>query len=77
MKKVSIIAQCLINDKSFSEMCDAESSIKEDFNKRYADHSFDDWNTDVSTLSANRVISKVAGAPKVRVIGLIKELWNY
>ena len=77
MKKVSIIAQCLINAKSFSEMSEAESSIKKVFNDSYADHSFDEWNTDVSTLSANRIISLVAGASKVRVRGLIQEVWNH
>ncbi|HDL6963764.1 TPA: DNA-binding protein [Yersinia enterocolitica] len=77
MKKVSIIAQCLINDKCFSEMSEAESSIKKVFNDSYADDSFDEWNTDVSPLSANRVICKVASATKVRVRGLIQELWNH
>ncbi|ADZ42431.1 TPA: DNA-binding protein [Yersinia enterocolitica] len=77
MKKVSIIAQCLMDAKSFSEMSEAESSIKKIFNDSHADHSFDEWNTDVSTLSAKRIISQVANASKVRVRGLIQELWNY
>ncbi|ANI31873.1 DNA-binding protein [Yersinia entomophaga] len=77
MKKVSIIAQCLVNAKSFSEMSEAESSIKKVFNDSYSDHSFDEWNTEVSALSAKRVISLVAGSSKVRVRGLIQELWNH
>ncbi|AJJ64373.1 hypothetical protein [Yersinia aldovae] len=77
MKKISIIAQCLINAKDFSEMSEAESLIKKTFNDNYAECSFDEWNTEVSILSANRVISQVAGAPKVRIRGLIQELWNH
>ncbi len=77
MKKVAVIAQCLINANNFSEIVEAESSIKKIFNETYTDSSFDEWNTEVSVLSANRVISLVAGASKVRVRGLIQELWNH
>lgn len=77
MKKVAIIAQCLIDANDFSEVSEAESSIKKIFNDTYTDSSFDEWNTEVSVLSANRIISSVAGASKVRVRGLIQELWNH
>ena len=77
MKKVAVIAQCLINANNFSEIVEAESSIKKIFNETYTDSSFDEWNTEVSVLSANRVISLVARASKVRVRGLIQELWNH
>ncbi|ACQ67257.1 DNA-binding protein [Candidatus Williamhamiltonella defendens] len=77
MKKVSVIAQCLINEKSFNEMSEAESRIKQIFGLQYADHSFDEWNTEVSLLSAKRFISVVANSSKVRIRALIQELWHY
>lgn len=77
MKKISIIAQCLINDKSCNQMSEAESLIKQVFDLKYADHSFEEWNTEVSLLSARRFISVVAGASRVRIRSLIRELWYY
>jgi len=77
VKKVSIIAKCLVNTKIFTEMAMAESSIKKIFNDSYSEHSFDEWNSEVSELSANRVIARVASASKVRVRSLIQELWYH
>ncbi|EFL92535.1 putative DNA-binding transcriptional regulator [Candidatus Regiella insecticola LSR1] len=77
IKKVSIIARCLVNTKIFTDMSEAESSIEKIFNDSYSEHSFDEWNTEVSELSANRVIARVAMASKVRVRSLIQELWNH
>ncbi len=77
VKKVSIIAKCLVNTKIFTEMSTAESSIKKVFNDSYSEHSFDEWNTEVSELSANRIIARVATASKVRVRSLIQELWHH
>ncbi|WP_367680754.1 DNA-binding protein [Candidatus Fukatsuia anoeciicola] len=77
VKKVSIIAKCLVNTKIFTEMATAELLIKKIFNDSYSEHSFDEWNTKVSELSANRIIAQVATASKVRVRNLIQELWYH
>lgn len=76
MRKVTIIAQCLINSGYRSELLAAENTVRRTFEDEFPERDFQQWNDDINENIAQNIINGVGKASSINVIKLINDLMD-
>ncbi|MCB2184014.1 MAG: hypothetical protein KQH63_18465 [Desulfobulbaceae bacterium] len=76
MKKITMIASCLVNSSMISRMEDAENAVRQAFSNDFPNDNFDTWNQELPDDIANKVIKNVGRASKINVTRFIQDFWE-
>ncbi|WP_336844324.1 hypothetical protein [Providencia rettgeri] len=77
MLKSTLIAKCLFQCGMIADVKSGEYAVKNIFNEHFPDHSFDEWNTNLSSSVVNKYLTEGKGANIIRINVLIENLWDF
>lgn len=76
MKKVSVIAQCLVNSRLFNDISEASIAVEHKFKNEFPGCDFYKWNTHIDNSVAENIINTVGVASEINVAKFISDLWE-
>jgi len=76
MKKSELVAQCLVNSKTFQRMDDAESRVRRTFHEEFPHSDFTAWNSQIDEARAKQIAAMMGKAGMVNVRRMIEQLWG-
>jgi hypothetical protein len=63
MRKSTVIANCLVDARAFSDIADAEAAVRAAFRNAFPDQNCSDWNGDVDAVTAAAVRDRYRDSP--------------
>lgn len=76
MRNVTVIATCLVNQRSFTKLEEAEHQVRWHFNDLFPKADFNDWNRFIEDRVAADIIASVGVAKDIDIERFIRALWR-